>query len=234
MNIYFPLTAARTYLREGMVLPVSDKLSVPRCPTNPDEILTPEYIGECKRIAEESVGWQGPHILTYIDTMPRTVLDIGCGLGIFSLSLYHALDEKPTLYMVDGDNGGTYMTKFTNDGHDLVTDTSVTKDFVLGNGVHADHMVLVPPLMEEVAKLPRMDLVVSNYSWFYHYPPEVYWDAVRAIMHETSFMKVNIRLDGGHPEYLDWMKARFHEVTVTELLQNDWNKSITVLAHKPI
>ena len=234
MSIYFPSSAALTYLREGMALSVSDKLGHPDFRPPIDHAMPPEFTEECKNIVASNIAGQGSRFLAHVETNPRTVLDIGCGLGIFSLSLYHTLNEKPTLYMVDGDSGGAYMTKFTDDGRDLVTDIDVTADFMLGNGVHPDHMALVPPCAEVVSKLPPMDLVVSNYSWFYHYPPEVYWDAVRAIMHDNSYIQVNIRLDGGHPEYFDWLKTRFHDVTVTEFYRNEWNTVITVIAHKPV
>ena len=219
-------------------------LRLPRHPESKEFIRSqPIYRQLVESHAEHTVASQGRGILRWTKSPVHSILDIGCGLGLCSLSLYRELEEKPMLYLCDGinkpaDQDTVYCASFAPDGDNMVTDIRVTLDFLLSNGVAQEHINIVAPDELAIANLNHIDLVVSNVSWCYHYPPEVYWTGVSFCMHPRSMMKVDIRVGDyadSHPEYVDFFNSRFHLVEEMELSGTPQrpDKTLSIMAQNP-
>lgn len=238
--------AALLYLQEGMVFSQLSSMGIDNQPSSRQAILNHPFLMMYLRTkAREIMEFQGKELLQDIGYEPRTVLDIGCGLGLCSLALYQEMETKPTLFLVDGGrefekDTATYMNTFNDDGTDFVSDLRITMDLLLRNGVPQEKMNFLGPVADNVASLKpgSIDLVFSNASWFYHYPPEIYWDAVQSVMHKDSTLRVDIQVNylSPHPEHVDFLKERFLEVEELRYtgMGEHPRKSLTVLAKYPL
>jgi SAM-dependent methyltransferase len=222
-ELNFSSSVAELYIRQGKLYPT----------VKPTDEVTRDHEAMAHAQANRVVDTHGPNILNLLDVEPQTVLDIGCGLGLFALSMDRCI-HNGKFYLVDGSKE-LYQEAFREDGSNLVTDMDITREFLIANNLPQNRFIILPPSAEVVAKLPPMDLIVSHDSWFYHYPPEIYWDAVRQVMHEDSYLNVSIRLNPvhGHPEYYHWLTERFDSVQVISVTGEGQRRRLTVMCHGP-
>ncbi len=243
-ELYFSDEAALMYMQEGMVHGHLHQMGFDRQPPSRQGILdNPFFMKLCRIQAKKFFDFQGPELLADVgDMRVNSMLDIGCGLGLCSLSYYHAASNKPNLYLVDGGtklegDEATYCASFTK-GDNLVSDLRVTMDMMLRNGVPQEKLNFLGPDPSNISNLRSIDLVVSNVSWFYHYPPEVYWEAVNSVLHEQSAMRVDIRVGpyaDPHPEYVEFLHESFHVVEELRCtgVPGKPSKTLTLLAKRP-
>ena len=244
MDLKMSDQAALMYMQQGMAHGHLIEKGIERHPPSREGILQDGYLMAFMRsVAQKNFSMQGLQLRDDINHTPvESVLDIGCGIGLCSLSYYHVATLKPSIWLCDGgeklEGDETTFCQSFSDGTNLVSDIRVTLDMMLTNGVPQEKVNCIGPSPENIANLKSIDLVVSNVSWFYHYPPEVYWDAVRSVMHRNSMMRVDIRVgpySDPHPEYILFLRDQFEEVKSlrTTGVPGRPNKTLTVLAKRP-
>ena len=212
------------YINEGMVGRQFPSFGLPRRPPSVAYMReNPTVFRVAEARARGAYRHQGPELFRLTGGNVRTILDIGCGLGLASLGLYQKLAVKPFMFLVDSvsnkhyDDYTDYMDAFRQDGTDFVTDLRVTHSMFMRHGVSPDHVRLIQPDQQHVGTLRNIDLVISYGSWFYHYGPEVYWNAVEKVMHPDSMLRVEIRWgeqSSANPEFLDFLHEKFVDVQI--------------------
>ena len=214
------------YIQEGMVNRVFVASGLPRRPTY-DFIQANPLVYQLTSARAHEKYAENAELVERFTRPVESVLDIGCGLGLSSLYMYHALDPKPSLFLVDGvceksyDEIGEYMAAFNPDADEFVSDIRVTYEFLRRNGVDPSHINLIGPDLRCVSHLRDIDMVISNGSWFYHYPKEVYWDGIKEAMHQHSMLRVDIRVKRvadsditDNSAYIDFLREQFREVEI--------------------
>ena len=126
------------------------------------------------------------------DQLPAnaTVLNVGAGVGTLELVLSRVYNWK--FYLVDK-TSTSVLTKrnikyYGSDGddHGFYNSWEVLKDGIKSSGIDSDRFVMLNPDDEWPN---RVDLIMSSYSWGWHYPLNVYWDrALRLLSPETKVM----------------------------------------------
>lgn len=211
------------YVQQGMIHGEMQGMGISDKPKTREEIRKHPFFKKFIQTKVDSmVTYQGPQLLDQIgDHKISSILDIGCGLGLCSLSLYNAMNPKPTLYVCDGGtklsgDEATYLSTFT-EGNNLVSNMSTTYNLLMRNGVDQKDVNVIGPDIKNISNLNKIDLVISNVSWCYHYPPEVYWAGVKQCMHPDSILRVDIRVgpyEDPHPEYIEFFKEYFLSVKI--------------------
>ncbi len=105
------------------------------------------------------------------------VLNVGCGVGTVELILAQVYNWK--FYMVDKSSVSIMQQKelkyYGADGneHGFYNSWNVLKDGIKSTGLDKSRFVMLEP---EDDWPVQMDLIMSSYSWLWHYPLDVYWD----------------------------------------------------------
>lgn len=141
--------------------------------------------------------WQSRQELGVFD-LPKnaTVLDIGSGLGVVDLLLYSYADNCK-LYLLDkeehnhiGDALSSSDVSYTVD-HPFYHSWEPVKDAIQTSGFSKDRFVFLSPndlFPEEV------DLLLSSFSWCFHYPKEVYWKQAVQSLKTGGKLYLDVRL----------------------------------------
>jgi len=153
------------------------------------------------------------------------VMDIGCGAAISDLLLYSYIPSS-TFYLLDNEGEWPsfckpYDVSYTED-HPFYHSWKPVKDAIESSNFDLSRFNFLSP-SDEFPK--ELDLVMSSFSWCYHYPKETYWsnvvdslkiggklfldvrilqdrDIIKEISEEMNADPIKIDLDVG-PEYLD-------------------------------
>lgn len=107
-------------------------------------------------------------IRTWCPHYPRTILDIGCGLGVVDMVMMK--DVGSYCVLVDGEDGDGVARKYDQP----FGSREVVSEFMDDNQVPTSLWEYRNPEQLEDRGLPIFELVVSLRSWCFHYPPEVY------------------------------------------------------------
>lgn len=91
------------------------------------------------------------------------IVDIGCGVGGIDVLLAKHY-KKAKLFLMDGD--GDNPTYGFGDC-DFYNSSEVTSEVMKSNGVRDFEMI-------PIGDIPECDLIISLYSWGYHYPVDTY------------------------------------------------------------
>lgn len=134
------------------------------------------------------------------------VLDVGCGLGYLDVVINDKLSftssvpyTPPNFYMFDAMDsfvGGSVKKFYSN--------LEATKKFMMAHGVDEDNIFLVDASKtgssnqinkdpECFSGLPKMDLVVSMYSWGWHFRIEKYIKEVSHIMNSGGLLVLEMK-----------------------------------------
>jgi SAM-dependent methyltransferase len=131
-------------------------------------------------------------ISKYLIRTPRTVLDIGCGLGIYDLAIDKFYSEPINYYLLDKTTDASEESNVFY-GYQQVgafyNNLDTTTDFLTSNGIEKDrlHMLSVASSNETTNimlqnTLQNVDLIISIISWGFHYPVSTYLDTVDKIL----------------------------------------------------
>lgn len=141
------------------------------------------------------------------------VLDVGCGLGYIDIVINDRLDSSPNFYMFDAmDSHVSGRVK------EFYSNLKATRRFMLANGVNENNIFLVDASntgsnnsvnkdpkcfscggryvggkKESIKRLPNMDLVVSMYSWGWHFSIKKYIKEVSRIMNTDGLLVLEIK-----------------------------------------
>lgn len=102
------------------------------------------------------------------------VLDVGSGVGFLDILLSKYLNNGSKFYLVDESRFTPVATQFKSQ-ESFYNDWSVFEDLVEHSNVSRDDFTLLSTTDEWPEKL---DMIMSNHSYMFHYPKELYWDKV--------------------------------------------------------
>ena len=158
------------------------------------------------------------NIKQQLPTTCHQILDIGCGLGVISLLIYNNYkDDKPILYMYDQSSDIYSSPKAViapggyHEGYQFTASLEITKEFLILNGVSADHIVLCEVGEWEIDQAAPLDLVVSRKSWGFHYPLDEYLEKVAASVRPGGAVITDVRRG---KESLEKLKSTFSKLDI--------------------
>lgn len=122
----------------------------------------------------------------YLGT-PKTVLEVGCGLGRGSIFLNHLLKDDTVEYILADRTGyttntGAYMPKVD----EFYNDLNLTADFCTTNGIK--NVKTFDTEQDDWANLPKVDLIFSLCSFGMHVSIDRYLDRLLSVSKPTTTM----------------------------------------------
>lgn len=118
-------------------------------------------------------------ISKHLPLKPKTVMDLGCGLGRATIMLNAHYKNKKIEYILADRTGRTVNTGEFNPAEDqFYNDLNMTADFVRLNEV--DNFKVLDTEEGDWEALPNLDLVLSDCSVGFHLPIERYLDKLLA------------------------------------------------------
>src|SRR5665213_3358023 len=100
---------------------------------------------------------------------PKTVLEVGCGLGRGSIFLNHLLHDDDTLFVLADRTGYTSNSgAFNPEVDEFYNDLELTADFCQQNGIKKFRTFDTE--VDDWATLPKADLIFSLCSFGMHVP----------------------------------------------------------------
>lgn len=156
----------------------------------PYEVFANDFINYLKRIwhIREDLG------AFSLPENPR-ILDVGCGIGTIDLFLYQYLNN-PDIFLVDED---AHTTLDSNDlkriyystDHPFYNSWEPLVDAIKTTGLNKNKFHL---LNTKTDWPDDLDFIMSNFSWCWHYPVEVYMDKVIKSLKNTGKLLLTVRL----------------------------------------
>jgi len=128
----------------------------------------------------------------HIPNFPKTILDLGCGLGRVSAYINKIYDVKDTKYILaDSSVISPTITMGWDPGESWYNDLSLTKEFCdlnrLGN------YEILDLTKDRLILLKDIDLVYSFMAVGFHYPIETYCYILKKIMNKDGTMIFGVR-----------------------------------------
>lgn len=125
------------------------------------------------------------------------ILDIGCGLSVVDLTLYSYIKDSK-LYLLDRETPlSDEMKKMQSpehsfkDDHPFYHSWGPVKDAIETSKFDNNRFVFLDP----IDNFPEdLDLVLSSYSWCFHYPKEKYWDRAFHSLKTGGKLYLDVRL----------------------------------------
>lgn len=107
------------------------------------------------------------------------IMDIGCGLAITDLLLYSYIPESK-IYLLDKEepfdfNNYNYFDETYGTKHPFYHSWKPIEDAITTSNFDRSRFTLLEP---DDSFPEDLDLVMSFFSWCWHYPKEMYWDRV--------------------------------------------------------
>lgn len=141
-----------------------------------DESTAQDY---CELIGKDySRRFQEREKLGVYDNLDKNsiILDIGSGVGILDMILYKYLNGGKFYLLDKSEVHHANMTSGQwNDKHGFYNDWSMFEDLIKNNDIDNKAFITIDPK----DKWPEtIDLIMSSYSYMWHYSKEVYWSNI--------------------------------------------------------
>jgi SAM-dependent methyltransferase len=165
--------------------------------------------GAVRRAFNRDLSREYAEILPHLPRRADSILDIGCGVGGIDV-LLHRHYGAPRLHLVDRTqtNDKVYYG-FTERGA-FYNSLDVTRRLLLRNGVPESDLRFRDVGEGFELNVPEaVDLVVSLFSWGFHYPTSVYADEVRGLLRPGGRVILDVRKETDGKKQLE---ARFSRV----------------------
>lgn len=123
-----------------------------------------------------------------------TVVDIGCGVAISDLLLYSYIPNS-IFYLVDRDGEWPSnldpTTVCYTESHPHYNSWTPIHDAIKTSDFDQDRFHMLSP----TDQLPEdADLIMSSFSWCFHYPKEIYWEKVKDSLKTGGKLFLDVRL----------------------------------------
>jgi SAM-dependent methyltransferase len=123
---------------------------------------------------------------------PKTVLEVGCGLGRGSIFLNHLLNDDTVEYNLADRTGYTKNTGAYMPAQDeFYNDLELTADFCKLNGIK--NVKTFDTEKDDWTQLPKADLIFSLCSFGMHVSIDRYMDRLLSVSHPTTTMIFGVR-----------------------------------------
>lgn len=108
-------------------------------------------------------------------SLPRfaRILNVGSGVGSFDLLLHQYLNRESSHYLLDRDEFSKIGRYYENEleGHGFYNSWTPLKDAIQSTELNNDMFSVLSP--DDVWP-GKLDMVISSYSWYWHYPSDLY------------------------------------------------------------
>lgn len=225
MSFYFPKEAAAVLVQQRSYANTLLDKYFTSTPKKKSELFNnTDYINELSQYHEAAFKTADESIFGALgdDFKCNSVLDIGCGIGVSSLAIYHSKksNDKPDLYLLDGSPNKIHDDKLRiakkgicKKDYEFSFDIFAAQQFLIGNGVRQENINFLAPSPRSISNLKEIDLIISFTSWFWHYPCETYWDSVIKVLHSKSALMVDIFYTYSD-DYISLLRRHFIDVDV--------------------
>lgn len=144
-------------------------------------------------------------IKSYLPIGSNNILDIGCGLGLIDIALYHHYNQSVNLFLLDKTNTITEDTHIRGFNKEYVFYNSMdcTRDTLQTNGVDGSNIFSYEVSTESLNKIEetKFDVILSLLSCGWHYSIETYVDLIKNTLSKNGVLILDIRHDTGQLEY---------------------------------
>lgn len=144
-------------------------------------------------------------IKSYLPIGSNNILDIGCGLGLIDIALYHHYNQSVNLFLLDKTNTITEDTHIRGFNKEYVFYNSMdcTRDTLQTNGVDGSNIFSYEVSPESLNKIEetKFDVILSLLSCGWHYSIETYVDLIKNTLSKNGVLILDIRHDTGQLEY---------------------------------
>lgn len=112
------------------------------------------------------------------------IVDIGAGVGGIDIFLSEFYTNQASLYLLDKSQVDYDITPGLSKRHGFYTSFDAAEALLTQNGIKKEHIHFLSPGDE----LPKANIIISLYSWGFHYPIETYAAKVKACRGATLIM----------------------------------------------
>lgn len=144
-------------------------------------------------------------IKPYLPDTSNNILDIGCGLGLIDIALYHHYNQDVNLFLLDKTNTITEDTHIRGFNKEYVFYNSMecTRDTLQTNGVNESNIIAYEVSPENLNQIEnnKFDVILSLLSCGWHYSIETYSDLIKNTLSKNGVLILDIRHDTGQLEY---------------------------------
>ena len=166
------------------------------------------------------------HLPKHVSNM----LDVGCGLGYIDVVINDRLDNLPNFYMFDA-----LDTLVSGEVKNFYSNLKLTRKFMSVHGVDENNIFLVDASKtgtdhginrdpECFSGLPKMDLVVSMYSWGWHFRIEKYIKEVSNVMRTGGLLVLEIKT----PESTDETLINGHGFNLVDIVNREKRRCLFI------
>jgi SAM-dependent methyltransferase len=136
-------------------------------------------------------------IAPFLPDTASAILDVGCGLAAIDvlLSRHYSAPAAPALYLADFEETSHRIDYDFGRSHAHYNSMVAARELLTANGVSPETMHFISP--DEIARrenLPRFQLVISTLAWGFHFPIEVYAEAVLRVMAAEGRLILDVRV----------------------------------------
>ena len=137
---------------------------------------TEEYLDSVSKVLSKR--FQEKESLGAFDnlTAESVIVDIGSGVGIIDIALYKYINGGKFILVDESIIDHNHVVSHWSDKHGFYNDWNVFKDIATHSNVNLSNFDLVSP---GSGWGDDVDLIMSNHSYLWHYPLEVYIDEIK-------------------------------------------------------
>lgn len=142
------------------------------------------------------------------------ILDIGCGVAGIDILLYrhYTIHNSPHLYLSDFSDTSSSIRYDFSSSPVRYNSLEVASLLLSMNGVPEELIHFVNPTkIEDLEMSGKFNLVISTLSWGFHYPVEIYLNAVYRLLADSGKLILDVRnaTDG-----VDHIRETFRNVDI--------------------
>lgn len=154
-------------------------------------------------------------ISNYLPEGCKSILDIGCGLGITDICLFehYNRDEEIQFHYFDKTEFADELFFGYKKEAAFYNNLEMTKRLAVDYGIPESNITCIEATKNNLLGLNKMDLIISAIAWGFHFPISTYLEEVVNLMHDDSVLILDIRAGTGGMEELS---KYFHIETILE------------------
>ncbi|MBD8876016.1 hypothetical protein [Roseibium polysiphoniae] len=136
----------------------------------------------------------------------QNIMDIGCGIAALDYYLYQFLKaNNPNIYLIDRTQVDENVWYMFEDRGSFYNSLDLAKQTLIANGVPEQSIFCIEAPDDGVlhSAINPCDLIISTYSWGFHYPIELYLESAYEILAVGGALIVDVRTETSGEELLN-------------------------------